>query len=107
MEALEIIQNKLIGNFYSRFSMGYTIDLYFDSFWLIAHNVTSSDERELNDFLLSEYMPAKEAIDNEDVSKSVIICSTLQKNNRGQTPINSNWCKKRGPSPIIRRRCLQ
>lgn len=79
MEALEIIQNKLIGNYYSRFSMGDTVDLYFDGFWLIAYNVISPDEKELNDFLLNEYAPAKEAIDNEDISKSVIICSTLRK----------------------------
>jgi hypothetical protein len=32
MEALDILREKLAGNFYSRFSMGDTWDLYFDGF---------------------------------------------------------------------------
>ncbi len=79
MKALEIIKEKLHGNFYSHFSMGDTFDLYFDRFWLIAHNVISSDEQALNNYLLNAYKPAKEAIDKEDIAKSVIICSTLRK----------------------------
>lgn len=79
MNTIEILQKKLVGNFYSRFSIGDTFDLYFDGFWLIAHNIVSSDEEDLNRILLNEYKPVKEAIDKEDVSKSTIICSTLRK----------------------------
>jgi len=79
MAALEILRKMLIGNFYSRFSVGDTFDFYFDDYWLIAQDVTSSDERALNNFLLNEYKPAKEAVDKEDVSKTIIICSTLRK----------------------------
>ena len=79
MKALDILHNKLVGNFYSRFSIGDTFDLFFDAFWLIAQNVISSDEEALNHFLLKEYKPANEAIDKEDVSKSIILCSTLRK----------------------------
>lgn len=79
MNALDILKEKLIENFYSRFSIGDTFDLFFDSFWLIAHNVVSADEESLNRFLLNKYKPAKDAIDKEDVSKSTIICSTLRK----------------------------
>lgn len=79
MNALDILKEKLVGNFYSRFSIGDTFDLFFDSFWLIAHNVISPDEKNLNSFLLNEYNPAIDAIDKEGVSKSTIICSTLRK----------------------------
>ena len=80
MEAIDLLKEKLVGNFYSRFSIGDTFDLYFDGFWLIAHNVVSYDEENLNRLLLNEYKPVKEAIDKEDVSKSIILCSTLRKN---------------------------
>ena len=79
MNALDILKEKLVGNFYSRFSVGDTFDFFFDSYWLIAHNVVSVDEECLNSLLLNEYQPAKDAIDKEDVSKSTIICSTLRK----------------------------
>ena len=79
MKALDILHNKLVGNFYSRFSIGDTFDLFFDAFWLIAQNVISADEEALNHFLFKEYKPANEAIDKEDVSKSIILCSTLRK----------------------------
>lgn len=79
MEAIEILQNKLVGNFYSRFSVGDTFELYFDGFWLVAQNVKTTDEIDLNNFLLNKYQPAKEAIDKEDISKSTVICSTLGK----------------------------
>ena len=79
MDALDILKEKFVGNFYSRFSVGDTFDFIFDSFWLVAHNVVSTDEDILNNFLLSEYEPAKDAVDKEDVSKSTIICSTLRK----------------------------
>jgi hypothetical protein len=79
MEAIDILQEKLVGNFYSRFSVGDTFDLYFDGFWLVAQNVSTADEIALNNFLLNDYQPAKEAIDKEDVSKTTVICSTLRK----------------------------
>jgi hypothetical protein len=79
MNALDILKEKLVGNFYSRFSIGDTFDLFFDSFWLIAQNVVSADEESLNNLLLNEYKPAKDAIDKENVSKSTVISSTMRK----------------------------
>ena len=83
MDAIEILKEKLVGNYYSRFSAGDTFDLYFDRFWLIAQNVISSDEKQLNDLLCAKYQPANEAIDKEDIAKTVIIGSTLMKNITG------------------------
>ena len=83
MDAIEILKEKLVGNFYSRFSAGDTFDLYFDKFWLIAQNVIASDEKQLNDLLFAKYPPANEAIDKEDIVKTMIIRSTLRKNITG------------------------
>jgi hypothetical protein len=79
MDAIEILKEKLVGNFYSRFSAGDTFDLYFDQFWLTSQNVVASEEKQLNGILSSEYQPANEAIDKEDIAKIVVISSTLRK----------------------------
>ena len=79
MGEIEVLKDKLVGNYYSRFSAGDTFDLYFDGFWLISQNVVASEENKLNSVLFSEYQPANEAIDKEDVAKTVVISSTLRK----------------------------
>jgi hypothetical protein len=79
MEALDILREKLAGNFYSRFSMGDTWDLYFDGFWLIAQEIIATEEKELNEYLLESYQPAREAVDKEDVAKSIVVSTCLRK----------------------------
>ncbi|MFD2232130.1 hypothetical protein [Alkalimarinus sediminis] len=79
MSVIEVLEEKLLGNFYSIFRVGDTFDLYFDGFWLIAHNVVSADEDEINRQLPTIYQPASEAIDKEDVAKSVVLSSTHRK----------------------------
>ncbi|MCB2386850.1 hypothetical protein [Thalassolituus alkanivorans] len=79
MTIIEVLQEKLLGNFYSLFRVGSAFDLYFDDFWLIAHDVISSDEDDLNKRLLNGYQPAAEAIDKEDVAKSIVLSATFQK----------------------------
>lgn len=79
MSVIEVLQEKLHGNFYSMFRVGDAFDLYFDGFWLIANNVISPDEDELNKQLPSVYQPAREAVDKEDVAKSIVLSSTLRK----------------------------
>jgi hypothetical protein len=78
--ALEILRQKLKGNFYSRFSAGDTWAFGFDGFWLIAQEIQSKDERQLNSHLLDSYVPAREAIDKECVAKSIVVSSCLRKN---------------------------
>lgn len=79
MSVIEVLKEKLLGNFYSTFRVGDAFDLYFDGFWLIAHNVVSPDEDEINKQLSTVYQPASEAVDKEDVAKSVVLSSTLRK----------------------------
>lgn len=79
MSAIEVRQEKLLGSFYSLFRVGHAYGLYFDNFWLIANKVTCSDEEKLNGQLLAIYHPTGEAVDKEQVAKSIILASTLQK----------------------------
>ncbi|HHF2878608.1 TPA: hypothetical protein ACPJZX_004423 [Vibrio diabolicus] len=79
MNITDVLQEKLLGNFYSVFRVGYAFDLYFNGFWLIANNVTSPDEIALNKQVLNKYKPAIEAIDNKDIAKSIVLSVTLQK----------------------------
>ena len=78
MSIIDVLEEKLLGNFYSRISLGDTFDLYFDRFWLISQNVVSSDESILNK-LVSDYPPSHEAIDKEDIAKCTILAATLRK----------------------------
>ncbi|MBB6342982.1 hypothetical protein HNP49_003170 [Pseudomonas fluvialis] len=80
MSAIQILKEKLVGNFYSRFSVGDAFDLYFDGFWLITNNIESPDEGSLNQQFAGTYQPTTEAIDKEDIAKTIILCSTLRKN---------------------------
>lgn len=79
MTVIEVLREKLVGKFYSRFRVGDTFDLNFDGFWLIAYNVVSPDEDGLNSQLLNRYQPASQAIDKENVAKSIVLSSTLRK----------------------------
>lgn len=79
MNVTEILNEKLIGNAYTRFSVGDTFELYFDQFRLIAQSVTSADEKRLDELLSKEYLPMNDAIDREDIATSVVISSTLRK----------------------------
>ncbi len=78
MSVIEVLEEKLLGNFYSRVSLGDTFDLYFDRFWLIAQGVVAPQEAFLNNQLAS-FKPATEAIDKEDIAKGIILTSTLRK----------------------------
>jgi len=79
MSPIEILQKRLLGNFYSIFRVGSAFDLFFDDFWIISNNVVSPDEDDLNTQILASYRPASQAIDKEDVAKSVVLSSTMRK----------------------------
>lgn len=79
MEALQLLQNKLIGNFYSRFSSGDSFELRLDNdLWLIAHNVVSKDETTLNKFLEQNYEPYNNAIDQEFIAKNISLTALMR-----------------------------
>jgi hypothetical protein len=75
-EALRLLQKILIGNFCQRFSIGNTYELYFDPFWLLAHDLICPDEQNLNVLIVDHYPPADEAIDRADIAKAIVLSST-------------------------------
>ncbi|TDN39438.1 hypothetical protein E4631_14655 [Hymenobacter sp. UV11] len=79
MKPIEVLNDKLKGNFISRFSIGDTWDLYFGDYWLSTHNLISSDESPLNEWLLANYPPFQKAIDQEDISKCVVVAAFMRK----------------------------
>ena len=79
MKPIEVLNDKLKGNFISRFSIGDTWDLYFGDCWLSAHNLISLDESLLNEWLLGNYPPLQKAIDQECISKCVVVAALMRK----------------------------
>ena len=76
MDAITILNEKLVGNFYSRFSIGDTYDLSFDNFWLISNGLNSPDENSLNSYLFENYLATRGSVDKEDISKCTILAAT-------------------------------
>lgn len=80
MKALDILREKLTGNYYYRFSTGDTWDFYFDNFHLLTYEIKSPDEQDLNKRLLNNYNAAQQAIDKKDIAKNIVAASCLRKN---------------------------
>lgn len=78
MEEIDLLKNKLLGNCYSRISIGDTFDLCFDEFWLTSHNFSSADEDTINS-RIAGFGPLSEAIDTGDIAKVTILATTLRK----------------------------
>jgi len=79
MKPTDVLKSRLKGNFISRFSIGDTWELYFGDCWISAHNLISSDESQLNEWLLTNYSPFQKAIDQENISKCVIVAALMRK----------------------------
>jgi len=79
MEAIDILRDKLIGQFISRFSIGDTCDLAIGDYWLIAQEVVSKDEALLNEWLQNNYSLFNSTVDKEQISKSAVIASLLRR----------------------------
>ena len=79
MKALEIIQDKLIGTFYTRFSSGDSFEIKLDNdLWLIAQNVVSENEEIFNKFLENNYQSYNNAIDQELIAKNVSLTALMR-----------------------------
>jgi hypothetical protein len=79
MEAIDILRDKLVGQFISRFSVGDTWDLAIGEYWLISQEVVSKDEALLDEWLQNNYSLFSTTIDKEQISKSAIIASLLRR----------------------------
>ena len=79
MEALKILQSKLIGTFYSRFTSGDSYEFRLDNdLWLIANNVISKDESTFNKFLEQNYQSYNKAIDQNLIAKNISITALMR-----------------------------
>lgn len=76
---LEILNNKLLGQFISRFSLGDTWDLFIGEYCLSAHTIQFEDEDKITEFLKENYDGFIHAVDKEDISKSTIMAANLRK----------------------------
>jgi hypothetical protein len=79
MQAIDILRDKLIGQFISRFSIGDTWDLAIGEYWLIAQEVVSKNEAPLNEWLQNNYSLFNSTVDKEQISKSAVIASLLRR----------------------------
>lgn len=76
---LEILNNRLLGQFISRFSLGDTWDLFIGEYCLSAHTIQFEDEGKISELLKENYDGFIHAVDKEDVSKSTIMAANLRK----------------------------
>ncbi len=79
MKPIELLNDKLKGKFISRFSVGDTWELCLGDYWLSAQNIISADEQPLNEWLLTNYPPSQKAIDQEYISKCLIVATLMRK----------------------------
>jgi hypothetical protein len=79
MQALELLRNRLLGSFISRFSVGDTWKFYIDGYWLVAQEVLSEDETFLNKLLQENYTYFSSTVDKEYISKSAIVTAAMRR----------------------------
>lgn len=79
VQALDILKDKLLGNFISRFSVGDTWDLSIGDYWLIAQDITSSDEAYLNGFFKDNFRYFDSTVDKEYISKCAIVAAAMRR----------------------------
>ena len=75
----DILNEKLLGEFISRFSVGDTWDMYIGDFCLSAHSIKFEEENQITEFLKGHYEEFKYSVDKEDIPKSTIMAANLRK----------------------------
>ncbi|MBH8557541.1 hypothetical protein [Hymenobacter negativus] len=79
MNALEILNDKLVGSFIYSFHIGDNWTLNFGDYYLSAQNLISPDEELLNGWLLANYRSIETAVDKDSVAKSTIVAAHMRK----------------------------
>lgn len=75
----DILNEKLLGEFISRYSVGDTWDMYIGDFYLSAHTIEFEEENQITELLIKYYREYKYSIDKEDISKAAIMAANLRK----------------------------
>ena len=76
---LRELNDKFLGKFISRFSLGDTWDLYIGGYWLSAQTIIFKEEGAIAELLFKNYDKFNDTVDKEDISKSAIMASNLRK----------------------------
>ena len=79
MDSKEILEDKLLGTYISRFSVGDTWQLCFGDYWLVSQNIIFDEESFLNQWIYDNLPLSKISIDREYISKCAIIAANLRK----------------------------
>ena len=75
----DILNEKLVGEFISRFSVGDTWDMFIGDYYLSAHTIEFEEENQITEFLIGHYDEFKFSMDKENISKSTIMAANLRK----------------------------
>ena len=75
----DILNEKLVGEFMSRFSVGDTWDMFIGDYYLSAHTIEFEEENQITEFLIRHYDEFKFSVDKENISKSTIMAANLRK----------------------------
>lgn len=74
-----MLNQKLVGEFISRFSIGDTWDIFIGNYSLSAHTIEFQEEKLIYDFLKNNYSEINYSIDNENIPKCTLLTSNLRK----------------------------
>lgn len=81
--ALEILKTKLQGAFISSFNVSdwwsLRVSLDRETYWLVAQNITSNDEIQLNHWLSNNYPLYHTTVEKENIAKCGIIAANMRR----------------------------
>ena len=75
----DILNENLLGEFISRFSVGDTWDMCIGDFYLSAHTIEFEEEDQITELLKQNYEKFEYGVDKEYISKSTIMTANLRK----------------------------
>ncbi|RTQ46750.1 hypothetical protein EJV47_20460 [Hymenobacter gummosus] len=78
-QALATLTEALIGNFISGFRVGDWWCLYVGGYCLLAQEVVSADEPQLNQWYQTHYPPFADCVDKENISKTTVVAAHLRR----------------------------
>ena len=79
MSPIEILQNALVGQFISYYSIGDNWTLNIGNYYLLAQNIISKDEKNVQEAIENSLRNTKYTVDKAEISKSAIIAANMRK----------------------------
>jgi hypothetical protein len=79
VKAIEVLEEALLGEFISHYSVGDTWSLCFGQYWLSCQNIISEEEFFLDKLISENYALANSTVDQEFIAKSVVVSSNMRR----------------------------